>query len=364
MRTRTMTQILPVDLASILFSHGLRVADKTTLHHLQVAASTLQKSGGVVGFPTETVYGLGGSALDDASVQAIYTAKNRPADNPLIVHVASVEQLERKLLAPGQKIPAIYHKLIEKFWPGPLTILLPIQEGNGFVSPISKYVTAGQHTVGVRLPSHPVARALISLSDTPLAAPSANALTRPSPTLASHVYHDLKDRIPFIVDGGPSSVGVESTVVDGLVDPPMLLRPGGVLLEQLKEVDGWANVIKAKKTAGKLEQVKTPGMKYRHYSPTARVVLLNGSDGDDAVAAFLSDNKDKKVAFLRTKCFAPVDGVVDRHLGSTGAEISRNLFAMLREVDELGVDVILVEAIEEDNEGLAVMNRLSKAASN
>lgn len=361
------TLVLPADPKCISFIENTPVfSDKVTEANLRLAASEVAKAGSVVAFPTETVYGLGGSALEDQSVKAIYTAKNRPADNPLIVHVSSIEQISRLILTKLHRIPPIYDNLIEKFWPGPLTILLPIEEG----SPVLSLVTAGQTTVGVRMPNHNIARALIALSDTPLAAPSANASTRPSPTLASHVEADLKGKIPIILDGGACTVGVESTVVDGLCSPPMLLRPGGVSPEDVKKVGSaeWQDLVLAKKTAGKLEPVRTPGMKYRHYSPTAKVVLFNNcGDGKDAVKRYISD-KLGKVALLRTKHFLSAEemglsGVIERSMGHSASDIARNLFRDLRDVDERGVDVILVEGIDEIEDGLAVMNRLSKAAS-
>lgn len=364
------TQILPVSKSLISFrGTSVEISDPKTKANLEIASKEVQKPGHVVAFPTETVYGLGGSALCDESVRAIYAAKNRPADNPLIVHVSSREQIERILLPKLHKIPAVYDRLIEKFWPGPLTILLPVEEG----SPVLQLTTAGQNTVGVRMPSHPVARALIAHSDTPLAAPSANASTRPSPTMASHVYHDLSGRIPYILDGGACDVGVESTVVDGLSNPPMLLRPGGVSAEDIRKYGGgeWENIVLAKKTAGKTEVVRTPGMKYRHYLPTAKVVLFeNCGNGDKAVKSWLEKHPEvdgSKVALLRGVQFNLASSLglgdaLDRHLGSSATEIAHNLFKMLREVDELGVEMILVEGVEEDGDGLAVMNRLSKAA--
>lgn len=362
------TKILPVSVPHITFSSSVpEISDASTRQNLNIASEEVQKPGHVVAFPTETVYGLGGSALSDESVRAIYAAKNRPADNPLIVHVSSQEQIERILLPKLHKIPAVYDKLIERFWPGPLTILLPVEEG----SPVLKLVTAGQNTVGVRMPSHPVARALIAQSDTPLAAPSANASTRPSPTTASHVFHDLNGRIPYILDGGACDVGVESTVVDGLSGPPMLLRPGGVSAEEIRQCGGvWENIVMAKKTAGKTEAVRTPGMKYRHYLPTAKVVLFEGcQDGNKAVKSWLERNTvdTSKVALLRGGQFASaaqlgLEGATERDLGSSAKEMAHNLFSMLREVDEMGVELILVEGVEETGDGLAVMNRLSKAA--
>ena len=366
------TKVLTVDPDSIEFAKNddlPTINDEVTRTNLEIAAKELVETNNVVGFPTETVYGLGGSALSDESVRSIYRAKNRPSDNPLIVHVSSIDQLKRKLLPENYDIPEIYRPLLDAFWPGPLTILLPMYSK----SPISKLVTANQPTFAVRLPKHPVARSLIAISDTPLAAPSANASTRPSPTLASHVYHDLQGLIPIILDGGACDVGVESTVVDGLSNPPMLLRPGGISLEQIKEVGGdlWKNVVLAKKTAGKLEAVKTPGMKYKHYSPQAKVVLFeNCGDGKRAINDYITQNhvEGKKIALLKSKEFALAQEVssyisLERSMGKTGDEILHNLFKLLREVDELQVDLIFVEGITQQHEGLAVMNRLSKAAS-
>lgn len=388
------TRVLPVRGEDISFDESGRAsATGDTQTSLQEAVSVLQKPGGVVAFPTETVYGLGANALDTDSVRAIYSAKKRPADNPLIAHVASLEQLRRVVLRNKSDIPKIYEPLLAKFWPGPLTILLPVTED----TPISTACTVGQDTFAVRMPEHPVARALISMSDLPLAAPSANASTRPSPTAAAHVLRDMDGRIPMILDGGSSHVGVESTVIDGLSDPPMLLRPGGVSLEDIKKYGGpaWQNIVVAKATASQGETVRTPGMKYRHYSPTSPVVLFEGTgNGINSVSDLFGDHKSPikasdvpalaqlpgadsrtvtKVGILTTREFSPKIAelltqrgfeVIHQSLGTTGAEISRNLFAMLRHLDEdVKVDLILVEGIPEDHEGLAVMNRLRKAAS-
>lgn len=370
----TETRILPVDKTSILFKDGAelpQVSDPTTQANLNAAVKILTETTMPVGFPTETVYGLGASALNDEASSAIYRAKNRPADNPLIVHISSLSQLKRVL---NTDLPEVYKPLVSKFWPGPLTIVLPApvdKEGSPIVSSVC---THGQATVAVRLPNHPVARALIALSDTPLAAPSANASTRPSPTTAQHVFTDLQGRIPLILDGGPCDVGVESTVVDGTVSPPRLLRPGGISLEQIKQFGGplWKDVVVGKATASENEVVRTPGMKYKHYSPRAPVVLFNGcGDGVDAISKYFSatTEKPKTVALLPTRLFdvAAINSqipVIVRPLGSSGQDISRNLFSALREMDEeKHADIILVEGIDESEEGLAVMNRLTKAAS-
>lgn len=352
MRAAMKTSVAKVKPELISF-HPLTIADAATSTHLNHAADLLQLNQ-VVAFPTETVYGLGGNALSDDAVKGIYAAKNRPADNPLIVHVALVEQLQRKLLPPDYSIPQCYQELLAKYWPGPLTILLPVLPG----CPVSSLVTAGQPTFAVRLPSHPVARALIALSDTPIAAPSANASTRPLPTRASHVVHDLDGRIPLVIDGGLCGVGVELTVVDGLVDPPQLLRPGGLLLEDIRQ--HWPSVIVAKKTAGKTEAVRTPGMKYKHYSPTAKVWLATN---ETKVADYIKNNPNLKIAVLSTQTFKEVAGANNYAMGTTPEAISHNLFALLRQMDDEGMDEVIVEAIDADNGGLAVMNRLEKAAS-
>jgi len=235
-------------------------------------AAKLLEEGEVVAIPTETVYGLAGNALDKNVVPKIFKAKNRPSDNPLIVHISSLKML--KQLLPDGKIPEKYIPVIHKYWPGPLTIILPKS------SKVPDVVTAGQKTMAVRFPKHPIARALISLCGFPLAAPSANSSGKPSPTLASHVYNDLSGKIPLIIDGGACNLGVESTVLDGIRTPPAILRPGSVTYEKLRKVKGMENVQVYRRdfVDKKLEQVPTtPGMKYRHYSPDASVILIESN---------------------------------------------------------------------------------------
>lgn len=359
------TQLLPVSKRHILFQGDTcAISDATTLENMQVAADAVRQPGTLVAFPTETVYGLGGSAFSDESVGAIYKAKNRPADNPLIVHVASAAQAERLLLPQTHRIPEVYAPLVLRFWPGPLTILLPVESG----SRVSALATVGQATVAVRVPGDAVARALIAMSDTPLAAPSANASTRPSPTLASHVMHDLAGKVPLVLDGGACRVGLELTVVDGLVDPPVLLRPGGISVEQIRLCGGrWLLLAVGKSSAGAHEAVRTPGMKYRHYSPTAQVVLFEAcGDGRAAVKKYV-DGVQGKVGLLRAARFslAAEMGICaeERSMGATEQAVARLMFRLLREMDDLGVDVILVEGVGDDGDGLAVMNRLRKAAA-
>lgn len=397
------TKILKVNPLSIHFTPNAHldgslptITDPESEKALLEAAKIIRDSDDTVAFPTETVYGLGGSSLNDNSVLSIYKAKNRPSDNPLITHVSSIDQLNRRIYGKQSKsnesllehIPEIYHSLISKLWPGPLTILLPVPP-NG-TNTLSKLTTGDQPTFAVRIPSNLIARALIALSDTPIAAPSANASTKPSPTLASHVMHDLKGRIPLILDGGPCQIGVESTVVDGLSQPPSLLRPGGFTYEQIVELGGnqWTNCrVERRQAVGETEKVRTPGMKYKHYSPSAKVILLvpnpKEKDGNridklrDIVQTELSAETEslKSVAILTASHLnntslsnLPPAGsnvkLIVESLGSTGQEIQANLFAALRRVDETEkVDLIIVEGLPEIDEGLAVMNRLKKAAA-
>lgn len=275
--------------------------------HLLEAAAQVRTGDTPVAFPTETVYGLGADATRSSAVLGIYAAKQRPADNPLIIHISSLSQL-RKLLSPNYNnknnrtnhshndtkslfafppsddpIPPIYHPLITRFWPGPLTILLPLPDA----SPLAPQVTCNLSTFAARMPSSLLALALIHAAGTPLAAPSANASTKPSPTTAAHVYHDLCGKIDIILDGGACDIGVESTVVDGLCSPPVVLRPGGVSIDALRTCPGWEDVQVGYKdyaemnygsgnNGGGVEMVspRAPGMKYKHYSPRARVVLV------------------------------------------------------------------------------------------
>ncbi|KAF3906052.1 hypothetical protein ABW21_db0207159 [Orbilia brochopaga] len=346
------------------------------------AAEKLKSSSIPVAFPTETVYGLGADATRDDPVKNIFAAKGRPTDNPLIVHVASLKQL-RDLLKPADapedatfEIPAIYMVLINMFWPGPLTILLPLPAK----SKLSPFVYSTQVTVGVRMPAHPVALALALMANTPIAAPSANKSGLPSPTTAKHVAEDLYKRVELILDGGPCTVGVESTVVDGLSNPPAILRPGGVSLEQLRACPGWENVVVHKEDPSTVVAPRAPGMKYKHYSPSCGVRLYlpdtdKPSIRDLKATAFGSTVKVVRMGVLRTRQWPELTDkdrkelldlnveVIEDSLGTTGEEISRKLFGALRKMDDEGVVLVHIEGIAEDMEGLAVMNRLRKAAS-
>lgn len=247
------------------------------------------KQGEAIGMPTETVYGLAANALDATAVSKIFAAKNRPQDNPLIVHVSSMDML--KSIMPNNTVPEAYLPIIRQHWPGPLTIILPTSDK------IPSSVTCGHPTVGVRFPSHPVARGLIEACGFPLAAPSANSSGKPSPTLASHVYHDLQGRIPLILDGGSCDIGVESTVLDALRTPPAILRPGGLTYEALKAIKGMENLQVYRKhfVDKELEMAPTtPGMKYRHYSPEAMVILI-----DRKVSSSSSSSSSDSIYYIR-----------------------------------------------------------------
>jgi L-threonylcarbamoyladenylate synthase len=252
------------------------------LQALGDAAKLLRESSIPVAFPTETVYGLGANATRSEAVKGIYKAKGRPSDNPLIVHICDLEMLRDILIMKqtnghtyNDPIPEIYKPLIERFWPGPLTILLPNPE----YSILAPEVTAGLKNFGVRMPNSPLALSLIKLACVPIAAPSANVSTKPSTTTAEHVLHDLDGRIEVILDGGSCEFGVESTIVDGLCDPPVILRPGGISINSIRECSGWKNVKIAYKdeleTSG--EAPRAPGMKYKHYSPKATIILAENS---------------------------------------------------------------------------------------
>ncbi|KAI1659725.1 translation factor [Daldinia decipiens] len=399
---------------------------------LNEAAQYLKTKNTPIAFPTETVYGLGADATRSEAVKGIYTAKKRPSDNPLIIHISDLEML-RSILAPENtsngttvtnhdRIPEIYKPLIKRFWPGPLTLLLP----NPISSKLAPEVTAGLKTFGVRMPNSPLALSLIKLTGMPLAAPSANASTKPSPTTAQHVLEDLEGRIEFILDGGPCLVGVESTVVDGLCDPPLILRPGGVSIDELRSCPGWEKVEKGYKDQSETGKSapRAPGMKYKHYSPKATVILYeasfaadyNGIQAQD-VKTFIQGRQFQQISrngsgglqigIIRTRHWKPAAGLrcgdfksetvktqngqehhlaiefdvqeaelydsttavpigklMDVSIGTDTRSIAHGLFSALRELDRRGADLIFVEGTVDDEDiGAAVMNRLRKAAS-
>ncbi|ESZ99158.1 hypothetical protein SBOR_0442 [Sclerotinia borealis F-4128] len=407
--------------------------DLSGLRFIAEAAEYLKTKSIPVAFPTETVYGLGADATRSDAVKGIYKAKGRPSDNPLIIHVCDLTML-RSLLsstenqspeADSPEIPDIYKPLIQRFWPGPLTLLLP----NPSPSKLAPEVTAGLQTFGARMPSSPLALSLIRLAGVPLAAPSANASTKPSCTTAEHVYHDLNGRIEIILDGGPCQVGVESTVVDGMCDPPVVLRPGGVSIDEIRECHGWEGVVRGYKDQSEIgdKAPRAPGMKYKHYSPKAKVILYEGETRNEpplgteafSIVAAQARRTDRvgherpaKVGIISTRHWRFRSGYrdVDCHtitseedeaenvdiggavcsnefelwttakvepwtswhvadcfniaLGSKIKDIAHGLFSALRELDHKGCDVIFVEGIRDEGDiAAAVMNRLRKAAT-
>jgi L-threonylcarbamoyladenylate synthase len=327
---------------------------------IQIAADIIQR-GGLVAFPTETVYGLGANALDGGAVLRLFEAKKRPLDNPPIVHVAETAEVYPLVAV----VPKKAELLMKQFWPGPLTLVFKHSPN------VPKESTAGLDTIAIRMPNHPVAQALIRQSKRPIAAPSANLSGKPSPTTAEHVYTDLNGRIDAIIDGRAANIGVESTVVDVSCDPPMLLRPGGTPFEALKAVvqDLRLHPFVESEVELPLEQIRSPGMKHKHYAPKAEVVLVEGNV--EAVVAKIKELaedyqlKQAKVAILATdQTIAAYKVHIVRSMGSRHnlATVAASLFRLLREMDEEGVDVILAESVPQEELGLAIMNRLRKAS--
>ncbi|MFD1735164.1 L-threonylcarbamoyladenylate synthase [Bacillus salitolerans] len=325
----------------------------TSYEQVQQAAILLQQNE-VVAFPTETVYGLGGNATSNIAVERIYEAKGRPSDNPLIVHIADKSQLH--LLV--EDIPAYAEKLMDAFWPGPLTLVLPVIQGT-----VSTKVTAGLSTIAVRIPEHPVALAIIKETSLPIAAPSANLSGKPSPTKADHVWKDLNGKIAGIVDGGETGVGLESTVVDCSEGIPVILRPGGITKEQLEEVVG---IVKIDPALTKREEVpKSPGMKYTHYAPKAPLWLVDGSNEYLQSLVNKQQQKGKRVGVLTTdESFEQYKANVVLSCGTRSdlSTIANKLYSILREFDDSDVDIIFSEIFPLEGVGEAVMNRLEKAA--
>lgn len=384
-------EVLPCSTSDVVFQRLDASADpvytiaegSTTMAAIKSASYHLATMKRPVAIPTETVYGLAADALDASAVQQIFSTKGRPADNPLIVHVSSRSML-RSLLPPSYTIPTTYERLITAFWPGPMTLLFPADPAK-----IPAIVTAGQPTVAIRMPSHPIARALIHYSQTPLAAPSANSSGRPSPTKAEHVWNDIgcNGKVGLILDGGPCEVGVESTVIDGITDPSgavKVLRPGGVTPEQIEAIlhVGLEPHLRPPVLVHRrdyedkvLEQnPTTPGMKYLHYTPAVPVILALPATADSSI----TDDLSKALGgYSRLGALLTSESPLKRQLESmegTNLEmydlgpreqpsvVAQRLFDGLLTLEGRGVEVILVEGIQESDVGLAVMNRVRKAA--
>ena len=312
---------------------------------LNEPANILQ-SGGTVVFPTETVYGLGANALDPDAVKKIFIAKGRPADNPLIVHIDDFE----KIYDLVEEVPENAKKLADAYWPGPMTLILKKK------SIIPNEVSAGLDTVGIRIPRDKIARNLIELAGVPVAAPSANLSGSPSPTTFNHVMNDMYGRVDVIVEGENAEVGLESTVIDVTGKIPTILRPGGITPEMIKEVCGDVTIDKKIDGANEGEKVKSPGMKYRHYSPKAEVYLVDKEEIQDKIAEI---NNKKILLLLIEEGKYNVDSIV---MGKDLEEIAKNIFGLLRKSDEDGYDVVIIEKVQEEGIGLAIMNRLKRAA--
>ncbi|WP_252231432.1 L-threonylcarbamoyladenylate synthase [Clostridium sp. ZBS15] len=322
-------------------------------------AAQIIKNGGIVAFPTETVYGLGSDALNEDAVKKIFIAKGRPQDNPLIVHVAS-KNIENLV----EDIPEIAQKLIDKYWPGPLTLILKKK------SIIPNMTSANLDTIGIRMPNNEIALKLIEMSNTVIAAPSANISGRPSPTDVERCIEDLSGRVDCIVGGNKSDIGLESTILDCTVNPPLVLRPGGITLEMLKQIDNRIEIDGAimKKSTGDLKP-KAPGMKYRHYAPKAKVKIISGErkktiEKMKEMVDYYIDNNKKVCILTIQENEKEYNKGIKVVLGSREnlLMVAQNLFESLRKCDDLGADVILAEAYEEKGVGIAIMNRLNKAA--
>ena len=320
-------------------------------------AGELIRAGEVVGFPTETVYGLGADATNSEAIAKVFAAKGRPGDNPLIVHISDLSQIggiiKGEMNENAKKLAAAY-------WPGPMTMIFPKAEG------ISEKTTAGLDSVGVRFPSHPVAQAFITAARRPIAAPSANLSGKPSPTTAKHVLSDMDGRIPLIIDGGASGVGVESTVIDVCSKPVRILRPGGITPQMVADVLGEVEVDgSVLRPIREGEIVRSPGMKYKHYAPNGSLVIVRGDE--NRVAEKINALYD---ATEGKRCILALDGHRELYgsrrtvsLGANPAEAAQRLFDVLREMDDLNVNAMFSEAVEADGIGLAVMNRLGRAAA-
>ena len=330
----------------------------TDIRFIEEAGKVI-RNGGTVAFPTETVYGLGANALDDEAVKKIFIAKGRPQDNPLIIHVSTKE-----ISGLVKDVPEVAQKIIDKFWPGPLTVILEKKDI------IPNVTSANLNTIGIRMPNSEIALKLIELAERPIAAPSANISGRPSPTEVERCVEDLNGRVDYIIGGESSDIGVESTIVDCTVNPPLVLRPGGITLEMLKEINPEIELDKALKSKPNDDfKPKAPGMKYKHYAPNAHLKIIKGKNEktieiiNEIVENYIEKGND--VAILTTN--ENLNKFNNGKVISLGSEndlkdIAKNLFEALRKCDDLGVQYILCQGFEENGVGLAIMNRLNKAA--
>ena len=323
-------------------------------------AAALIRAGELVAFPTETVYGLGADGLNREAVAQIFQAKGRPGDNPLILHISALDQITPLIAC---ELSPVAKKMADAFWPGPLTMIFPKS------ARVPENVSAGLSTVAIRFPAHPDAQRLIAAAETPIAAPSANRSGKPSPTTANHVFEDMDGRIPLILDGGECLVGVESTVVDMTGSVPHILRPGGITAEQIAQVAGASEVDSAvMRPLAEGEKPRSPGMAHRHYAPNGQLTVFTG-DSDRVIQRIQSEYDCAKANGSRPLILsmeAHVASYGDRRIESLGANetaMAHRLFALLRDADHMEADVLFAEGVEAKGVGLAVMNRLGRAAA-
>ena len=323
-------------------------------------AAALIRAGELVAFPTETVYGLGADGLNREAGAKIFQAKGRPGDNPLILHISALDQIAPLIAC---ELSPIAKKMADAFWPGPLTMIFPKS------ARVPENVSAGLSTVAIRFPAHPDAQRLIAAAETPIAAPSANRSGKPSPTTANHVFEDMDGRIPLILDGGECLVGVESTVVDMTGPVPHILRPGGITAEQIAQVAGASEVDSAvMRPLAEGEKPRSPGMAHRHYAPNGQLTVFTG-DSDRVIQRIQSEYDCAKANGshpLILSMEAHVASYGDRRIESLGADetaMAHRLFALLRDADHMEADVLFAEGVEAKGVGLAVMNRLGRAAA-
>ncbi|MDO5301450.1 MAG: L-threonylcarbamoyladenylate synthase [Tissierellia bacterium] len=321
-------------------------------------AAEALKSGKLVIFPTETVYGLGADALNETAVDGIFTAKGRPRDNPLIVHIAHEDQV----LDLVSVIPPKGKDCMDIFWPGPLTLIFNRSEL------VPNYVTAGLDSVAIRMPDHPVARSILQEANIPVVAPSANTSGRPSPTTADHVVEDMMGKVDLIIDGGHTGVGIESTVLDVTVDPPMILRPGGITREDLEAIIGPVDMDETILPSDSSIIPKSPGQKYKHYAPRGEAYVFAGNIIGIAgeINRRVRESGSKKTAVLATtetlELYRGMDLLVNMGSRDNLKEVAHNIFDALRCCDDEGMEVIFIEGFELEGMGVSIMNRLLKAA--
>jgi L-threonylcarbamoyladenylate synthase len=328
----------------------IKISPSDPQDDLLMQAAEVLRLGGLVAFPTETVYGLGADALNAGAVKKVFEAKGRSPDNPLIVHIAEFDQIK----ALTGEVPEVGKLLADAFWPGPLTLVVKSSPS------IPKVVTGGLETVAVRIPKHNVTLELIKKLNRPIVGPSANKSGRPSPTTAQHVYDDLDGKIELIIDSGPTIIGIESTVIDVTVSPPLILRFGGLTREKIEQLIG-----EVRTTEDEQALKKSPGTRYRHYAPEARVVLFERGDKlafDQLFKKYRDEGK--KVGYIVYTPELAVRGtdVKGKIVSQDLKKYSQQLFDLLRNLDKLDTDVILIESVEEVELGKAIMDRLRKAA--